>query len=210
LHSAQKPDGVTIRVNDLKVTPDQLGQPLPTDGGFVLVEAEAEGKLPWRHRLTLADSGDVLTVMIPVLEPHKASAPLQAAPPRPVVARRVPEAKPRGRRFSPAEKAGIALLGGGAVGAVIAVGYTAAAVSKNNDSKANCDSDLCTPKGREIREDARRAGDIATIAVVAATTVSAAGLITFLVGRSRSRERRVAASGWVSPGGGGAAVAGRF
>jgi hypothetical protein len=209
VNTVQRPEELTVRVNQAVLTPDQLGRPLPVDGGFVLVEAEAAGRLPWRQPVKVADSGDVVSLTIPSLEPEKkASPPLPAAP---LAVPRVRQTRSRAPMFSTAEKTGIGLMAAGALGATVSLGYTGRAIQKGNDSRAACDEDTCSPAGRAVREQARRAGDVATISVLAATAVGATGLITFLVGRKNKRERPdVRASGWFAPGGAGASLAGRF
>jgi hypothetical protein len=101
-----------------------------------------------------------------------------------------------------------------AVGASLAVGYTLSALAKNRKSDKSCDGDMCSPAGRQLREDSRKAGNIATITVLATTTLATAGLITYLVGRKRRqegpREERLRAAAWITPQVAGAAMSGNF
>jgi hypothetical protein len=113
--------------------------------------------------------------------------------------------------FSLAEKTGIALMAVGALGATVSLGATIRALTKGADSRADCDEDTCSAAALAVREQARRAGDIATVSVLAAVVAGGTGLITFLVGRENKDKRRdVRASGWYAPGGAGASLAGRF
>jgi hypothetical protein len=213
LLSEQPASELAIHVNDTPVAPEQVGHPLPVDGGLVLVEVEAEGRLPWQKHFTIAESGQTLSLTIPTLVPRVVAPPPTPTRHVPVVR---PSPKPAPRSFNGAEIAGITLMSAGGVSAILAAGFTVQAVRKNNQSETDCIDDLCTPEGRETRLDARRAGDIATISVITATTLGATGLISYLVGRSRGNDVRrarsasVRASGWIAAQGAGAGVTGGF
>jgi hypothetical protein len=138
-------------------------------------------------------------------------APARAPQPLPHV-----NAKAKPARFNATTIAGISLMAGSSVGAAIAVGYSVVAVRKNHDSEDRCENDVCTPAGRAKRLDARKAGDIATIAVISTSAVAASGLIAFLVGRYGRKDRRrhdpakLSAGGFIAPSAGGAAISGSF
>ncbi len=214
ISTMQRSEELTVRLNDARLTPDQLGRPLPVDGGFLLVEAEALGAKPWRQHVKVADSGEAVTLTVPVLEPERqAAVPARPAPAAaPAVVRYREPPRSRGPLFSPAERSGLALMAIGAVGATVSLGYTVRALQKGGDSRADCDEDMCSPAGRAVREQARKAGDIATISVLTAVVAGGAGLVTFLVARENKDKRRdVRASGWLAPSGGaGATLTGRF
>jgi hypothetical protein len=210
---AHKPPDLTIRVNDVPLAKDELGRPLPMDGGFVVIEVEAKDRAIWTKHVTLADSGDALTLTIPSLGEAPANVP--ALPP-PVVHATASPKPVKKARLSATEVAGIAMMAASAIGAGVAIGYTTKALHKNSESEDKCAGDLCTPAGREARLDARKAGDVATVAVIATTAVASAGLITYLVGRSkrhndvRRDHANVRANGWVTANSGGAFVTGSF
>jgi hypothetical protein len=211
------PDDLTIRVNDTLLTKEDIGKPRLMDGGFVVVEVEAPGKASWSKHISLADTGEVLTLTLP---PLGATAP--SAPPPPVTPARGAQRDLRLRlqtkpaRFNATEIVGIGLMAASAVGAAVAIGYTAVAVRKNHKSNDHCEDDICTSEGRTMRLDARKAGDIATIAVIATTAVAASGLITYLVGRHRPKDQphddtvRLSAGGFIVRTGGGAGISGSF
>jgi hypothetical protein len=184
------------------------------DGGFVVIEVEAKDRATWTKHVTLADSGDALTLTIPSLGEAPATVPV--LPPALVRAAPVSPKPAKKARLTPSEVAGISMMSASAIGASVAIAYTIKALHKNNESDDKCAGDLCTPAGRQARLDARSAGDVATVAVIATTAVASAGLITFLVGRSKRRNdvRRdhaaVRANGWVGPNSGGAFVSGSF
>jgi hypothetical protein len=224
LHPEEPGLPLVVRVNGELLPSEQLGRPQPMDGGFVLVEAEAEGKITWRTGVTIAESGQALSVAIPLMRTGTASPPptpsAEAAPrvvPEtvPVPVTRPVERPTAGKKLSTLERTGIALLVSGAVSAGLAIAFTLRAVSKDKDSDAGCYDDLCTKQARRDRLDARSAGNIATIATAGAAALASGGLISFLVGARRRRDERQRATGlrasaWIDPHSAGAAVSGGF
>jgi hypothetical protein len=206
-----------IKINGDLIAPDQVGRALPIDGGFVLVEAEAEGKTSWRTGVTLAESNQALTVTIPLLGPSATSTPPAAKPAAADPAFGPAQtARPHEPRFSTVQRTGIAFMSVGAAAAGVDVGFTIQAVRKNKSSDSGCYDDVCTKSARNDRLDARTAGNIATAATVAAGAFAAGGLIAYLVGTKRKKDtrltpsERVHASAWADPHGIGAMVSGGF
>ncbi len=227
-----------VRVNGELVPPARIGKALPMDGGFLLVEAEAEGKITWRTGLTIAESGEALTVSIPLMSPGAASAaplivdpppPPPPPPPAPSVAAapkveappkietptKVEPSKPGRAKLSRLERTGIALLCTGALSAGAAVGFTLRAVSKNRESDQGCVDDVCSEDARLDRLQARGSGNIATVATAAAAALGTSGLIAFLIGARRQRDARaeasrVRASAWVNGNGAGGVFSAGF
>jgi hypothetical protein len=220
LHPEEPGLQLVVRVNGELVPPDQLGRPQPMDGGFLLIEAEAEGKITWRTGVTIAESGEALSVTIPLMRTHAAAPPAAvaepvpppAAKPAPIVkAPKSPRPEPADRKLSTLERTGIALFAAGAVSAGLAIGFTVRAVNRDKASDSGCFDDVCTKEARRDRLDARSAGNIATIATVGAAAFVTGGLITYVLGAKRRRdERRVRASAWIDPHSAGAAVSGGF
>ncbi|HEX6242200.1 MAG TPA: hypothetical protein VFZ61_14920, partial [Polyangiales bacterium] len=215
---------VRVLLNGTPLTAEELRAPIPVDGGFVLVEAEAAGKTPWQRRFTVADSVDALKLVIPSLTPLSppvtalvpsapASAPSSPAPAPATPA--PPSKKPAPKRLTGAQWAGIGLFAAGAAAAGVAAGFTVKAARENKDSSAGCVDDVCTPEARELRLSARRAGNIATVSAAASGAFVAAGLVSYLIGRRRDDRRSAARtaprlSAWLSPSGAGASVTGGF
>lgn len=217
---------LVVRVNGELVPAEQVGRPQPMDGGFLLVEAEAEGKITWRTGVTLAESGQALSVTIPLMRTGSASVPPVAEPAPKIVAPVEPSPRtdvtksersaPPEKGLSTLERTGIALFAAGAVSAGVAIGFTVHAVNKDKDSDGGCTQDLCLDQdARRSRLDARSAGNIATIAAVGAAAFVSGGLISYLLGAKRRRDERraatrVRASAWLDPHSAGAALSGGF
>jgi hypothetical protein len=119
--------------------------------------------------------------------------PVKAETPEPVEAKAEPKpeplpepppvsAEPR-RGLSGLQRVGLVTGGAGVVGLGVGAFFTFLAVSKNNDSKANCFGDMCTPSGKKDRLDARSAGNVATIALIGGGALTAAGAAMLIFGR---------------------------
>jgi hypothetical protein len=206
--------GLEVRVDGLVIDPNMFGKPIPIDGGEHVVEAWAPGKKTWRTTLTIAASIDARTVIVPQLEnePRKVAAPIAraAATQRraPAPRRDAPEPKPR----ASTPWLGIVAVSTGLVGLGVGGYFTLRALSKNQDSNAGCEGDVCTPEGRRDRIDARHAGNAATIAFAAGGALAVTGFILVIAGGpSESDSRRsLNAGAWFVPGSAGATLHGSF
>ncbi len=230
-----------VKCNGAVLGPAILGTALPVDGGSYVIEASSPGKEKWIAKLTLASSGDRRTVRVPLLE--DAQRPPAAAKPAPATVKAAPRSKPAADSTpadvapaaatektaessaseTPAPDARSGLTGlqhaaivtgiAGAAGIGVGTFFTLRAVSKNNDSKAGCVDDLCTPAAKQARLDARSAGNFATVGLVGGSTLAAAGLVMFIVGRRsepRSTVGSILAVPMASADGVGAMVRGSF
>ena len=88
---------------------------------------------------------------------------------------------PSQRRRSAWKTAGLVTSGVGVVGLGIGSYFGIDAISKNSSSSAGCNGNTCTADGAALRNDARSAGDKATVFVVAGSGLAIAGAIMFLV-----------------------------
>jgi hypothetical protein len=110
-------------------------------------------------------------------------------------------------------------VAGGVVSVGIATAYALKAMAKNEDSKAGCDGDRCSPAATQDRLDARAFGNVATIGFLAGGALIAMGTTLYLVGspppasptRTSARtSASLAASPLVSPGAIGGVLQGTF
>jgi hypothetical protein len=221
---AQEP-AVQVRLDGELLGPERLGTPLAFDGGVRQVEVSAHGKQAWSTSVTLAESGDALTVAIPALAPLASPSAVAAVPARddlpflyspPEPAPRAAAAPLRERegRRSPAEWTGIGLMASGALSLTIATGYMARAIHKDNVAEVDCEGAGCESAAQENQLASQRATDGAAVSALVGLGLSAGGLISFLVGRHHRPSARsaacTAASAWAAPGAFGAAVRGSF
>jgi hypothetical protein len=185
------PPGLSVVLGRLQVPSASWGSALPLDPGRIRVEASAPGYLPFRQELEVpAKDGARLTVQIPELVPElSAPAPTRtikvrsqraAAPPRHVAG-----------RGSAMRGAGIGLAIPGGLG-LMASGALALASAKRNDaSLEHCpdSANLCTPRGVQLREEAARLADYATLAAAVGGSLAAAGVAIYLLAPSGAPER---------------------
>ncbi|RYE87709.1 MAG: hypothetical protein EOO75_14120 [Myxococcales bacterium] len=205
-----------LSLSDLEVKRDEvvlgaaaLGQALPVDPGSHSVEVRASGKLPWTTKVQVTAAGRAV-VDVPALadapRPTTTSvAPVASSPVAPV---RPPADTSRATLRTVSwitGGAGVVLLG---VGGILA----AQAVSKNKDSSANCDGNLCTDQGKQDRDDARSAGNLATGAAVVGVALAATGVTLFVLSRGKpdAAVSRLQLSPTVAPGQGGLWFRGAF
>lgn len=139
------------------------------DSGSHRIEARAPGHVTWHAEVEILREGSAQTVGIPVLvaERGKAGATLPAA-----------------ASATPGTSQRIAALAVGGLGlAAVGVGgfFGLSAQSSYSDSKDLCnESNYCSPRGDELRRDAKQKATVATIAGgVGALALVTAGVLWF-------------------------------
>jgi hypothetical protein len=205
----RKVDGLTVRLNGVELRADQLGTAIPVDGPRAQVEATAARHQAWRSTFPVAEEHQVIALMLPVLEQLPGSI---AGAPAPVPARREASAKrdpQRAGKIASLAAAGIGL------GSLIASGaLTIRAVKLDDRSASECDGNLCTQEGKDLRLDARSAGSAATITGAAGIALAGAGIATYFVlsrrGRRGERSPHVQAAPFVFRESAGAVIRGHF
>ncbi|MFT3764284.1 MAG: hypothetical protein QM820_01990 [Minicystis sp.] len=210
--------GVEVRRNGFLIAASTLGTPLPVDPGEHVIVASAPGKKSWVSRIVVKDNGDRVTVGVPTLDPgDSASPPLPApspAPPAPAPpasnpADVTPPASPPPAPPSeppatgaPARRiGGIALLVAGAGGLITGAAFAAMAKSKYDESLGQCDPmkpNECYAGGARLRDEARRNGDISTVAFIAGGTVAAGGLALLISSLQSKPAARAGAVTWTA------------
>jgi hypothetical protein len=185
---AQPLDGMNVTRDGAKVERAEWGVPIPIDAGQHAIEATAPGHKSWSTAVDVPQDGAQVTVSVPLLEALPVEAP---APPPPLVA---PSASPLGAANVPgAEQGGsnggtqrvLGLLIGGAGIVGLGVGGVFAVIAKNryNESLPNCHPDnvnVCSSTGFSQRNDARDAGNAATIAVSVGAAAVMGGAVIWL------------------------------
>jgi hypothetical protein len=183
--------GMVVSVGGTPVPAASFDTPLPFDPGPRRVEVRAPGYKPWSTMVTLANGPTTQTLEIPEL----ALLPKAATP---SAAERPPE--PR----SESSSQGTLGIVTGAVGLVtlgVATYFGYRAYDLNRRSKAQCraeDRNACTPAGVGLRDDARTAGTLSTVAATSGTLLVAGGFVILLTapsdGAPAERRRAAAAS----------------
>jgi hypothetical protein len=168
---------VSVTRDGLAVEKPQIGLAIPVDPGPHTIEASAPGKKPWRTQVQVAGDATALTVTVPALEDAPVEKPaVVAPPPPPPTASTSPPPPPPPPAGNGQKIAGYVVGGVGVVGLGLGLAFSISAKAKYNDSAGNCskvDKNLCDSTGVSQRNDARSAGNIATIA----TAIGAAAVI---------------------------------
>jgi hypothetical protein len=181
--------GLVIKVDELQLNSAAAGVPVPVEIGRHTITASAPGRAPWSTTVDATAESGSLTVTIPELAPEASPAAKPAA----VVAAhdpaKPPEQSPAAdtapRSSNPLPTVGIIVAGAGLVALGVGAVFAVNASSKNDDSLSNgCTKNDCNATGAQLRNDARSAGDLATVLFVVGGVLMAGGLTTFLLAPS--------------------------
>jgi hypothetical protein len=219
--AADKPvDGMEIKRDGAVVSRSEWATAIPLDPGKHTIEASAPGKKPWSSSFDVKDDGVPQTVTIPAFEdaPVTAPPPPQSPPPQSPPVQPPLQPAPQLVPDTSSDGSGQRLLGwivGGVGVAGLGAGafFAVMAKSKYSDSLANCttaDKNLCTQTGVDQRDDARSAGDIATIALGAGAALAVGGVVLVLTAPSQRAEAPRVASLQIAPTIGGAVLRGTW
>ncbi|MDC3956107.1 hypothetical protein [Polyangium jinanense] len=146
------------------------GTAVPVDPGKHVLEAQAEGKRPYRVEVEVP-GGEATRVTAAI--PELVDVPQAPAP---------PAGKPLPNSRAPVHKiAGIALGGAGVVSIVAGSILGMQAISRNDASAAHCiEGNLCDATGVALRSEARARGDAATGTIIAGVLAATGGLVLYL------------------------------
>ncbi len=178
--------GLVVRRDGVTLAAGQLGVALAVDPGPHTIVATAPGYAERRLTVKLGPDADRQTVAIPPLE--AATATPDVVPP-PASTQPPPPAAPAGDdgRQGTLDPLGVAAFVSTSVGAVgIAMGtlfgvITLGDVSAAQDDPSLCPDKRCTPKGREVIDEAETKATLSTVGFVAGGAALSAGVIMFIV-----------------------------
>ncbi|HEV8550213.1 MAG TPA: hypothetical protein VGQ57_14315 [Polyangiaceae bacterium] len=165
--------GLTVKLDGNAVGRPALGVAVPVDPGPHVVAVSATGKQPWDSTVDVAPGPAQQELVIPTLADAPA-APAKGAEP----ASGNPAESSNGSNTQRLVAYGLA--GAGVVGVVIGTVFGIKAINKNADSDDHgCQGDRCTPAAAELRNDARTAGNVSTIAFIAGGALIAGGAVLY-------------------------------
>ncbi len=189
--------GLDIRLNGTSLPRAVWGSPVPVDPGPQRLVLTAPGHKSFTRDVNVAEGSAAVRVDVPALEreaPPQAAASSQPESQRASLS--APLASPA-PAVSGSPQRVIGFVTGGVGLAALAVGsvFGARAISKNSESNADfCRTEtLCSPRGLELREEARDAARASTVAFVAGGVLVAAGLTLVLTAPPRARTGQSAA-----------------
>ena len=211
-------EGMEITRDGQQVGRGEWEVAVPVDPGTITIEAFAPKKKKWSATIEVTQPGKTVTVTLPALED---------APPEPPGAVQGPTTTTSAEMGGPvsydtvspspgrvAWQKPTALVAGGVGVAGLALGtvFVLKAKSKYDDSLAQCptSNNLCTAQGVSLRNDARSAGNIATVAYAAGAVSLGTGLVLWLTAPKSSEKPRTSAEVHVAPSPGGGMIYGQF
>jgi hypothetical protein len=178
------PEGLQIVRDGVLTAPAERGMAIPVDPGKHTIEARAPRKKPWSGTVDVADGAASEKLVIPVLDdapaPVESSSRVDAASTTSVSSADTSQAASSAPGLAPQRMVALGSLGVAVVGLGVGTAFAVTAHSKYETSLASCpnDKNLCSSQGVATRDDARAAGNVATVAfgVGAVALVTAAGL----------------------------------
>ena len=187
------------------------GEPLPEpewalphylDPGDHIIAVSAPGKKRKAIEIHVLPGGvTAQTVVLPALEDDLSippQAPLHPKPPPP------PPKPSYTKRY-----VGYGVTSAGVVALGVGTYFGLRAIGKRDDIGSRCVATVCDAEGAELRDDARSAATVSTVAFGVCLVTVAAGVYLVVTGKTVPREAPKPAA-WVSPGPGGVVIGGAF
>lgn len=218
------PQGLEVKRDGVLIGSAAWGTAIPVDPGGHKVTATAPGKQPWETSIQTAE-GKTARVSVPRDLP---AAPVAAVPagahgapagPPPTAVSTVSPLD-NAQSFPPpvvenpgsTQRAlGWIVAGVGVAGVGVGAGFGLSSIGKRNESREHCVVDACDATGVDLRDEAIRNGNIATIATIAGGAAVAGGLILVLTApKSTERSSKLRAAPSVGMNGAGFTLQGNF
>jgi hypothetical protein len=167
--------GLEVRRDGEVVERNQWGVPLAADPGEHTISASAPGRSPWRTTATLKAAD---TTAIAVVIPELART---ATPPEATLEARAAQPLGTQRLFA------IAATGAGVVGMALGTVFALQSKSKHDDADRFCNGPACfDQRGVDLGEEAKQAGNVATIAFTAGALAVAGGALLWFTAPART------------------------
>ncbi len=199
--------GLTLTRDGEALGAGSWNSPTPVDPGKHRIEASAPGYKSFTATVELGADGDQKSLEVSPLEKAESGAPAQTTPSAPVAEKDTSK--------SSLKTYGLIAGGVGVVAVGVGTVFALNAKKTNHDSNSDCTGNVCGDTGYSLRQDARSAGNIATIAFVAGGVLVATGVTLYVVGGSQksqetARARKVELVPAVAPGACGGFLMGSF
>jgi serine/threonine-protein kinase len=181
--------GLEIRRNGTPVAREAWAQPMPVDPGAQVIEATAPGKKPWSIRYDMPAQPGSFAVVVPALEDAASSAGGAGAG----LGRIIPSAATAPSTTAPdagtgntQRAVGLVVAAAGVVGLAIGGVFVARAVSKDGEADVHCAATTCfDTDGPELADEARSAGNVATVALgIGAAALTGGAIVYFTAPRA--------------------------
>lgn len=181
--------GLTITRDGVPVGDVQWGVAIPADAGVHHLVFEAPGHEPFATDVQVPEDGAAVTVEVTLGPPLPAEAPAPAVPLVPTLPPPMPGPLPPPTEDSVQGPLGIALLGVGTAGLVVAGVLGILALGHDADSKepGRCDeADLCDAVGLDLRDQALAFATASTVTFVVGGAVLVGGVVVVATAPSAS------------------------
>jgi hypothetical protein len=186
--------GFELRDNGRSVPQASWNVALPVDPGSHLIEAMAPGRKPWSTTIDVPAGGASQRLDVPELAalPEERPATQETPVERETPMRAPPvEADAAPTSGSGQRTVGLILGGVGVVGIGVGSFFGLNAISKNDDSLDECTTkSLCNETGVNLRNEAKDAATISTIAFVAGGALLTTGIVLYLTAPSGQESAR--------------------
>lgn len=209
------------------LSPATFGVPTPVDPGAHELTASAPGFQSWSRLVSVPNGPGSQTVSVPALVKLEGQAAPPAAAPVPVAeepaAGPAPApAGPGGDTITPEDEgsgqrtAALVLGGLGVVGVGVGTAFALVAMNKDSDADEVCEEDTTcsTEEGVTLSEDARAAGNVATVGYLVGGAALVGALVLYLTAPSGSSDETASSglrlNGGVGPDGGNLWLGGQF
>lgn len=157
--------GIVVTRDGITVDAAMYGVAIPVDPGPHTIDATSAGYKPFHADVTFGGSKEEKTIEIPMLA--------------------VGEARANGSRGSAQRVVGAVMMGVGGAGLLIGSIFGGVALGKKGEAgnPQNCTPDFktCSPTGKGLVDDAKSAGNVSTVALIAGGAFAVGGLIVYLV-----------------------------
>lgn len=188
--------GMEVRRDGVVVGSAEWGTAVPVDPGTHHVVVSAPGKAPWSASAHAVD-GSTVRVKVPGELPDAiaVAAPVQTTVPAMTsLTSGAADAPPPTLDFpepvvedgSTQRTIGWIVGAAGLAGLGVGAGFGIDSLSKRNDADGHCIGDLCDATGVQLRDDAIRSGNVATIATIAGGAALLGGIVLVVTAPSGS------------------------
>lgn len=178
---ADKVPGLEVKRDGALVGPAQWGSPIPADQGLHTISATAPGRKSWETKIMLKGGGATLTALVPELEALGSTASSANGTSTDTTAPRADVVKTDGSGLGTQRALGLVAGGVGVVGVVLSTVFGVTSKSKHDEALSHCDGAACRDQqGVDLKNSARTAGTISTVAfVVGAAGLAGGGVLWF-------------------------------
>lgn len=203
-------DEPSITIDDVAIAAALIREKIPLDPGEHTLVATATGKKSRTVTFTVPEGPSTTTVTIPAAEAEEK----KKVDDKPIVEDEPPPSPPvdDSRPSNGLKTVGFVALGVGVVGVGIGAALGLSAKSLDGDAEKLC-TPGCTAEGKQMNDDARSRGNLATVVFAAGAVVAITGVVLIIVAPSKSATTTATTarvSPWMSASSGGLSVVGSF